>query len=97
VWSSHETDNGNDYSIMAWIHTVADGEARGRLEQIYQAARERAGRIYGIVRLMSLQPDLLHASMGFYMASTTSPHSPLPRWFRELVAVWVSRLNDCFY
>ena len=23
--------------------------------------------------------------------------APLPRWYRELVAVHVSRLNDCFY
>lgn len=82
---------------MAWIRTIADDEAQGRLAQIYKAAIQRAGRVYGIVRLMSLQPDLLQASMGFYMASTTSPQSPLPRWFRELIAVWVSRLNDCFY
>lgn len=82
---------------MAWIRTIPDDEANGRLAQIYKAAIQRAGRVYGIVRLMSLHPDMLHASMGFYMASTTSPHSPLPRWFRELIAVWVSRLNDCFY
>jgi len=82
---------------MAWIRTVADDEAEGRLAQIYKSAHARAGRVYGIVRLMSLQPDLLQSSMAFYMASTTSPHSPIPRWFRELIAVWVSRLNDCFY
>lgn len=82
---------------MAWIRTVPDDKAEGRLAQIYKAAIDRAGRVYGIVRLMSLQPDLLQASMAFYMASTTSPHSPLPRWFRELIAVWVSRANDCFY
>ncbi len=82
---------------MAWIRTVADDEAEGRLAQIYKSAHERGGRVYGIVRLMSLQPDLLQSSMAFYMASTTSPHSPIPRWFRELIAVWVSRLNDCFY
>jgi alkylhydroperoxidase family enzyme len=82
---------------MAWIRTIPDDEAKGRLAQIYKAAIQRAGRVYGIVRLMSLQPDMLQASMGFYLASTTSPDSPLPRWFRELIAVWVSRLNDCFY
>ena len=47
--------------------------------------------------LMSPQPEVLQASMGLYMATTTHPRSPLPRWFRELVAVQVSRLNDCFY
>ena len=82
---------------MAWIETVAAGEAKGRLAPLYDAAMKRAGRIYGIVSLMSLQPEVLEASMGFYMATTTHPKSPLPRWFRELVAVHVSRLNDCFY
>ena len=82
---------------MAWIRTVPDEEAEGRLAQIYKSARQRAGRVYGIVRLMSLQPDLLQSSMAFYMGTTSSPNSPIPRWFRELVAVWVSRQNDCFY
>ena len=82
---------------MAWIETVAPEDAEGRLAQIYKAAVDRAGRVYGILRLMSLQPDVLQASMAFYMASTTSPKSPLPRWFRELVAVRTSDWNDCFY
>ncbi|MHC4079057.1 MAG: hypothetical protein ACYST0_11530 [Planctomycetota bacterium] len=82
---------------MAWIHTVPVEAAEGRLAQIYKSALGRAGRVYGIVRLMSLQPDVLESSMAFYMATTTSPRAPIPRWFRELVAVWVSRLNDCFY
>lgn len=82
---------------MAWIRTVSDDEAEGRIARTFEAARSRAGRIYGIVRLMSLQPEILDASMGLYAATTTSPRSPLPRWFRELVAVTVSRTNDCFY
>ncbi|HHI78986.1 MAG TPA: hypothetical protein ENK02_03330 [Planctomycetes bacterium] len=82
---------------MAWIQTVNDDEAQGRLARIYEAARKRAGRVFGIVRLMSLDPSILQASMQIYQATTTSPKLPLPRWFRELVAVEVSRANDCFY
>jgi alkylhydroperoxidase family enzyme len=82
---------------MAWIRTVSDEEAEGRLAKIYEAAHKRAGRIFGIVRLMSLDPVTLQASMQVYQATTTSPRLPLPRWFRELVAVEVSRANDCFY
>ena len=82
---------------MAWIRTVAQGEAKGQLAPIYDAAMERAGRVYGIVRLMSLDPRTLQASLGLYGATTTSRNAPLPRWFRELIAVTVSRLNHCFY
>ncbi len=82
---------------MAWIRTVGDGEAEGALAKQYRDANTRAGNVYGIVRLMSLEPSILHASMGMYAATTTSPRSVLPRWFRELVAVTVSRLNHCHY
>ena len=82
---------------MAWIRTIAPGEATGRLGAIYDAALKRAGRVFGILRIMSLDAGILDASMGLYMNTTTSPRSPLPRWFRELIAVRVSTLNDCFY
>jgi len=82
---------------MAWIRTVPPEDAEGRLARIYAAAMQRAGKVYGILRIMSLDAATLDASMSMYLATTTSPRSPLPRWFRELVAVEVSRLNDCFY
>lgn len=82
---------------MAYIRTVGDDDARGRIGEIFAAARARAGRVYGIVRLMSLDPAILEASLGLYAATTTTPSSPLPRWFRELVAVRVSIANHCFY
>ena len=82
---------------MAWIRTVAEDEAQGHLAKIYRDARERAGKVFGILRVQSLEPATLAASMGLYGATTTSPRSPLSRWFRELVAVRVSRLNHCHY
>ena len=82
---------------MAWIRTVPEGKAEGALAPIYDAAVHRAGKVFGILRVMSINPTILKASMAFYSATTTHPRSPLPRWFRELVAVHVSRLNDCFY
>ncbi len=82
---------------MAWIETVPEATNTGRIGKSYEAARGRAGRVFGIIRLMSLEPTTLEASMGLYAAVTTSQRSPLPRWFRELVAVKVSAANDCFY
>ncbi|MCB9881597.1 MAG: hypothetical protein H6832_10895 [Planctomycetes bacterium] len=82
---------------MAWIRQVLDDEATGSLAALFAAARARAGSVAGIVRLMSLDPAILDASMRLYMATTTSRGSPLPRWFRELIASEVSAANDCFY
>lgn len=82
---------------MAWIRQVSDEDASGPLAKSFDAARGRAGRVAGIVRLMSLDPVVLDASMRLYMATTTRVKSPLPRWFRELIASRVSASNDCFY
>lgn len=82
---------------MAWIRQVGEEEAEGRIAKIYKSALERAGKVFGILKIMSLDPAMLQASMGLYTATTMSPRGPLPRWFRELIAVTVSRLNDCYY
>lgn len=81
---------------MAWIRTVPDGEARGLLGKIYEDARRRAGRVYEIVRAMSLQPPVAEASMGLY-GRVMFGRGALTRAQRELLAVVVSRVNHCHY
>ena len=82
---------------MAWIQSIPPGDAQGPLRRIYDDALARAGRVYQILRVQSLDPAALAAGLGLYFATTTTPHSPLPRWFRELIAVGVSRANRCRY
>ena len=81
---------------MAWIRTVGDDEALGSLAKHYRGALRRAGRVFGIVRLHSLDPRLLGASMRLYHATTTDEDLPLTRAQRELIAVVTSKANDCF-
>ncbi len=81
---------------MTWIRTVADGEESGRLATSYAAARARAGRVFGIVRAMSLAPAILDASMGLYVRILFAPEG-LARRQREMLAVVTSRANDCHY
>ena len=81
---------------MSWIRTVRQGEAEGPLKPLYDAAVARAGKVYGIVRLMSPNPAVLVASMGQYRAIMFGP-SPLSRATRETLAVVVSRVNGCHY
>lgn len=82
---------------MAWIRQIPDEEAVGPLKRHFDAALKRAGRVFGIVRVMSLDHRALAASMGLYSTTVTRPEVPLPRWLRELIAVRVSRLNHCHY
>ncbi len=81
---------------MAWITVVEEGEAEGALRREYEAALKRAGKIYNIVKISSLKPGILRSSMAFYSALMHAP-AKLSRAQREMVAVVVSRANDCFY
>ena len=81
---------------MAWIETISVENAKGALQREYSAAIQRAGRVWNIVKLMSLNPGVLRASMGVYLSAMHGP-SPLTRAQREMLAVVVSKANDCHY
>lgn len=81
---------------MAWIGTVDPGDASGPLAAQYARAMARAGRIWNILRLQSLNPEALQASTAFYLAIMYGS-SPLSRGQREMLAVVVSRTNGCHY
>ncbi len=81
---------------MAWIKTIAPEEATGRLKQIYDEAIKRAGHVFNIIRLQSLNPTVLAASTGLYLAIMHGP-SELTRAQREMLATVTSWANDCFY
>jgi len=81
---------------MAHIRQIQNDAATGLLKRMFDEAMERAGRVWGIVRLMSLNPPVMDTSMGLYKAVMFGP-SPLSRRQREMMATVVSRANDCFY
>ncbi len=82
---------------MPWIRTISVDEAAGRLAQTYRAAIDRAGRVFGIVRTMSLHPAMLDASMGLYMAIMKTNAGSISGRQREMLATVVSGVNDCHY
>ncbi|MGA0060206.1 MAG: carboxymuconolactone decarboxylase family protein [Planctomycetota bacterium] len=81
---------------MAYIRLVSDEEASGACARELDAARQRAGRVWNIVRTMTPNPPVLRASMQLYGAIMHGP-SPLSRRQREMLAVVVSRANGCVY
>ncbi len=82
---------------MAWIKTIAPAEATGALRKLYDEALRRAGRVFGIVRMMSLSPPMLRSSMDLYRRTMLEASAPLSRRRREMLAVVVSATNDCHY
>lgn len=81
---------------MAWIKTVELEEATGELKDEYDRAVRRAGKVFNILKIQSLNPGALGASMELYRATMHAP-SGLSRAERELMATVVSWANRCFY
>ena len=81
---------------MPYIDTIPPDAATGALRKEYDEAIARAGKIWNIVQIMSQNPGVLGASMGLYVQAMHAP-SPLTRAQREMLAVVVSKANDCHY
>jgi uncharacterized peroxidase-related enzyme len=81
---------------MAWIKIVEPEEATGELKQEYDKALRRAGRVFNILKVQSLNDRILRASMELYLA-TMYGASGLSRAEREMLATVVSWANHCFY
>ena len=81
---------------MPYIEQVPIAEATGPLKKQFDTARERAGRVWHIVHVMSLNPRAMEASIRLYGA-IISGASALTRRQREMLAVVTSKALDCFY
>ncbi len=81
---------------MAWIEMIPPEKAEGKLKEEFASAVRRAGKIFNILRVQSLNAGSLHASTQLYLASMHGP-SGLTRTEREMMAVIVSWANRCFY
>lgn len=81
---------------MPWIEQVPIGRAEGKLKKLFDDALERAGRVWHIVHVMSVNPRTMDASLQLY-SSVMHGRSPLSRMQRELLATVVSAELDCLY
>jgi uncharacterized peroxidase-related enzyme len=78
------------------IRLIDEGDADGPLREEYDAALERAGKVFNILKAMSLNPPVLRASMELYKAIMFG-ESGLSRRERELLATVTSSAQDCHY
>jgi uncharacterized peroxidase-related enzyme len=81
---------------MPHIRLIEPDDASGPLKEEYDAAIGRAGKVFNIVKAMSLRPGVLKRSMEMYKAVMFGP-SGLTRAERELLATVTSSYNECHY
>ena len=81
---------------MPWIEQVPIDEADGLLKRQFEEALRRAGHVWHIVHVMSLNPEAMRDSIRFYV-TIMQGDSPLSRTQRELLATVVSAELECHY
>lgn len=82
---------------MAWIRIVEEDEAEGLLARLYAEGRKRAGRVFQILKVSSLVPELIDGYIRLYSTMLKKPSAPLAPSEREMIATVVSFENGCFY
>lgn len=81
---------------MAWIRTIPEDEAEGRLKEMYARLVEPWGGVDNILKIHSLNPPSLEGHFELYKTLMRG-RSGLSRAEREMVAVVVSAANQCHY
>ena len=81
---------------MAYIDTIEIEDAEGIVKQEYDKGNRRAGRVFNILKIMSLSPTTLKESIRMYLAIMYG-ESELSRAQREMLATVVSQVNHCYY
>jgi len=81
---------------MAWIRVIDEGEAGGRLQELYKKLLEPWGGVDNILKIHSLNPASLRGHLSLY-TTLMRGFSPLSRAQREMIAVTVSAVNQCHY
>jgi alkylhydroperoxidase family enzyme len=81
---------------VAHIRLVEEADADGLLAEEYDAAIERAGKVFDILKAMSLRPEVLRASIALYREIMFG-ESELSRRERELLATVASAEQASHY
>lgn len=81
---------------MPNIKVIQEDEAEGRLKEIYDNLIETRGKVAEVHKIQSLNPESIVSHMDLYM-TVMFGRSPLKRVQREMMAVVVSKANNCEY
>jgi uncharacterized peroxidase-related enzyme len=81
---------------MAWVRMVPGKAASGKLREVYQRSRERAGFVPNVAKVQSLRPQTTEHGFDLYCQVMDDP-TGLGKRERVLIATVVSKVNGCLY
>ncbi len=82
---------------MSWIKTIAYADATGKLKMLYDRVKGPDDNVDNIMMSHSLRPHTMEGHMAIYKYVLHHSGNTTPKWFLELIGVWVSALNECEY
>ncbi|NRB04072.1 MAG: peroxidase-related enzyme [Rhodobacteraceae bacterium] len=82
---------------MSWIKTIPFEQATGKLKMLYQRVTGPDNNVDNIMMSHSLRPHTMEGHMAIYKYVLHHSGNTVPKWFLEVLGVWVSRLNGCDY
>ncbi len=82
---------------MSWIKTIPFDEATGKLKILYGRVTGPDNNVDNIMMAHSLRPHTMEAHMAVYKNVLHHSANKVPKWFLEVLGVWVSALNRCGY
>ena len=82
---------------MPWIKTIAFEAATGKLKDLYARVTGPGNNVDNIMMMHSLRPHTMEGHMAIYKYVLHHRDNTIPKWFLEVLGVWVSALNSCDY
>lgn len=82
---------------MSWIKTVPFEQATGKLRKLYERVTGPGNNVDNIMMVHSLRPHSMEGHMALYKNVLHHSANTIPKWFLEVLGVWVSALNRCGY
>ncbi len=83
--------------MKAWIQTVEEADWAGELAEIRPMVLDaETQQVDNIMAVHSLDAGSMRAHLGLYVQAMRSTNS-LPKIEREMIALVVSKANDCHY
>jgi|TARA_B110000914_G_scaffold56098_1_gene48730 uncharacterized peroxidase-related enzyme len=86
-----ESDN------MPWIKTIPYNKSSGKLRKLYDRVKGPDNNVDNIMMMHSLRPHTMEGHMAIYKYVLHHSSNTIPKWFLEVLGVWVSKLNNCEY
>ena len=82
---------------MSWIRTIPFEHATGKLKALYARVTGPGNNVDNIMMSHSLRPHTMEGHMAIYKNVLHHSGNTVPKWFLEVLGVWVSQLNGCDY